>query len=526
MQSVQDAFSVEEADSTRIIATSAMVSWKKSLLTSIHLFTIGSSKIGGLDTIAGPTGINSQWNNYQYTDESSHVLQMSFERGLSLPLGGLTKAIADVRLDNTSGRYTPRYVGGTNQELYTAVLPRRPIQLNAGFNYGGINNMIPQFVGILDRQPAFDMRNKTVDMSASDFIGFLQNRDVDQSSMYTSVRTDVAIANALTQLGYSTAQYDLDPGLNIIKFALFDTGTKWGTYIDDLVKSEYGHMYQDETGLLRFDNRQKWAQYPYFNVQRVITTAQVIDQTIAPVDHIVNIVEVTATPREVQDLQVIWQITAYAGGGVVTLPPNANTEVWASYNDPIFEVDAPQVGGATSAYLANTVPDGTGVNMTNSVSLKGIQNFAQSSKMVFSNSSSQTIYLTQLDIWGRPARKTGNIYYRGKNGSSVTAYEEQPVSIFNDYIQDASWAETLAELILTDFAHPEKLQEITVRAVPELQLGDLISWQGHYWRIWDIKTQIDPSNGFIQHLKLLQRAIVSYFRIGYSSIGGGDQISP
>ncbi len=81
-------------------------------------------------------------------------------------------------------------------------------------------------------------------------------------------------------------------------------------------------------------------------------------------------------------------------------------------------------------------------------------------------------------------------------------------------------------MMLQDFSSPENLTELTIRAMPELQLGDLISWQGRYWRVWDIKTQIDPSVGFVQDLKLLQRTVVSYFRIGISTIGSGDQISP
>jgi hypothetical protein len=81
-------------------------------------------------------------------------------------------------------------------------------------------------------------------------------------------------------------------------------------------------------------------------------------------------------------------------------------------------------------------------------------------------------------------------------------------------------------MILNDFASPENLQKIVIKAIPELQMGDLISWQGRYWRIYDIKTTLDPSAGFIQELMLLQRTITTYFRIGISTIGGSDQIAP
>lgn len=526
MISVSDAFSVEATDSVRKIAQSVQVAWKKDFRPSISFFTIGSSSIGGNDLIPGPAGVQSAWNKYVYNDESSRVVHASYERGLNLPMGGLTKALANVRLDNTSGRYTPQYAGG-NSELFTAILPRRPIIINAGFNYDGVDNTLPQFVGVTDKQVRLDTRNRTADLSAVDFIGFLQNQYVDKTAMFTSDRSDVVIENLLSQAGLSTAQYELDTGINIIKFGLFETGTRFADIIDKIVKAEYGHFYQDEEGVLRFENRQHWSTYPHYNVQRIITTAQVINAVLPRADHIINVVEVKGSPREVQDVQIIWQATGYAGAGVTTLPVG-DTEVWANYNDPIFSIDTPQrngVFGQTSYFVANTESDGSGTDVTSQVSLKSIDNFAQASKMVFTNSSGAEVYLTTLDIWGRPARKTGDVYYKGKVGASITAFEEQPLVIENEYIQDASWAASYAELVLQDFATPENLQELTIRAMPELQLGDLISWQGRQWRIYDISTQIEPSVGFIQDIKMLQRTVLSYFQIGISVIGGDDRIA-
>jgi hypothetical protein len=131
-----------------------------------------------------------------------------------------------------------------------------------------------------------------------------------------------------------------------------------------------------------------------------------------------------------------------------------------------------------------------------------------------------------MDIWGRPARRTGDIYYRSERGASITAYQEHSLMIENEFIQSQSWAETYGEMIIKDFAFPENLQKITIKAMPELQLGDLISWQGRLWRIYEMRSTLDPSSGFVQELTLLQRTIVDYFRIGISTIGGPALISP
>lgn len=528
MQSVADAFSVEEVDTVRKIAESAQFAWKKDYLATIRFFTIGVSSIGGNDIIAGTVAAQTAWNKYKYTDESAYLLRLSYERELNMPLGGLTKAIADLQVDNTSGRFSPRYTGGTSA-IYTAVdKPGRPLNINAGFNYGGIDNMIPQFVGLTAGSPRFNARNRTVDFKAFDFMDYIQNAYVDKTAMFTAQRSDVVLQTALTNLGFATSQFDLDTGINIIGFGLFETGQKWGDYVNKIVQAENGHIYQDELGVIKFENRQHWQSYPYFNVQRVITTAQVLEAVTPTTDHIINVVEVKASPRDVLDSQLIWSATGYAGSGVISLPIG-NTEVWANYDDPIYQVESPfsiPLGPGFSTFQANTLADGTGTDVTDYVSLKSIDNFAQTSKLVFTNSYSLDVFLTVLDIYGRPARKTGDIYYKEKVDSSITAYGEQPLIIENDYIQTSSWARSFAGLVLQDYARPENLQDITIRAVPELQMGDLISWQGKYWRIYGIRTQIDPGIGFVQELKLLQRTIVSYFQIGVSTIGGSDKIAP
>ena len=172
MISVSDAWSVEAYDSYRNVSASAQVSWKKAFNSTYRAFTIGVSTIGGGDSIASSGVVTSDWLNYDYLDETEYLVSMEYERLLNMPLGGLTTAIANVQLDNTTGRYTPRVAGGSG-ELFTAQLPRRPIILNAGFDFDGINNQIPQFVGVTTKTPKYSRRSAIVELEANDFIGYL-----------------------------------------------------------------------------------------------------------------------------------------------------------------------------------------------------------------------------------------------------------------------------------------------------------------------------------------------------------------
>lgn len=508
-QDVSAAWTAEEKDSVRNIAHNLQVSWKKESTLGNQTFTIEVSTIGGNDIIGiNPGGIGSP-GNYKYFDESDYVMGMSWERSLNLPAGGLSVGFAEAELDNTNKRFTPDYMGG-DSELFTAILPRRPFIFNAGFNFDGIDQVIPQFTGITKSTPRIDTRYAQARISGADYVDYFSNRYLDQEVMFTAQRTDQVYESLLLSMGLSTAQYDLDVGINTIPFGLFEKGTKYSDIFNDLAVAENGQFYQDETGIFKFDNRQHYDDSPYNEVQRIVTTAQVLNTELLDEDHIINVVEITGKPRTKSPRQLLFKLSA-----PVQLVAGERTEIFVNFEDPILEID-------TINITTNTLEDGTGT--ADIGYLIASDTFARAMKLIFGATSNG--FVTAIDLFGRPAKVLNDLYYRDKDGSSVTAYEERPLTIENDYIQDSSWANSLAQIILGDYSDPDKILKITVRAMPELQLGDLISWQGRSWRIYGNKTKLDPSYGFIQELLLVQRTIVPYFRIGISTIGGEDSIAP
>lgn len=512
MLSASSAFTAEAKDVTRKIAQSVSVAWKKDYRPGIVFFTIGVSTIGGADIINSGGGVQSAWNQYLFEDESDNLLSLDYERALQLPQGGVSKALAGVNFDNTSGRYTPRFMGGSSA-LFTAVnKPMRPMIINAGFEISGVDETVPQFVGVT-KVPEIDQRNRDMSIQATDFLEFLANRYVDNTAIYTGVRSDELIETLLQGQSLATSQYDLDVGINRLSFALIEKGSRLMDVLNKIVQAEYGHLYQDEEGVIRFENRQHWDSAPHTTVQQVIYTADVINSEYPGDDHIINVVEINTDLRSKQPNQVIFSL-----GSTLFMPPGDST-LFVDFADPILEADTP-------VYVANSAEDGTGIDKTSSVIVKSSDVFAQAAKYVLTNVGTSNIYITSFTVNGRPAKVYSELYYRAGDDSSVTAFEERPLVINNDYIQDQSWAASLAQLILNDFSDPENLQTITIRARPQLQLGDLISWQSRDWRIFGIKTQINPGIGFVQELQLLQRTIQSYFRIGISTIEGSDRIAP
>lgn len=514
MQSVDAAFTAEQKSNTRRIAHNLQVSWKKFSTLANRTFTIGVSTIGGNDVIGINPGAVGSPGNYKYFDESAYVTSLAWERGLSMPIGGLSKAMAEATLDNTSGRFTPRYMGG-NSELFTAILPQRPMIINAGFEVGGVEIELPQFAGLVTKQPYVDMRSRTLNIQASDYIDYFQNKYLDQEAVFTSQRTDTILQSVFDSLGLSTSQYVLDYGINIVPYAQFSKGTTVGYQIHQLVEAENGHFYQDEEGIFRFENRDHWASSPHNSVSKVVLTGQVLNAETPTEDNLINVVEIRSEILGKQPNQLLFQLYT-----PIALPSGEDTELFVNFDDPILELQT------VNGYEANTVEDESGTDITTSISVKSTSLFTKAVKIVFSNNSSSDGFLTQLYLYGRPVKKVSDLYFRAQDDSSVTAFQERPYNINNPYIQDEVWAASLGNILLADYSNIENLQRITIRAIPELQLGDLISWQGRYWRVYDIKSTLDPFSGFIQELTLLQRTITSYFRIGISTIGGSDKIAP
>lgn len=523
MQSVNAAFTAEERDFTRQIAENLLVSWHRQNVLSNRTFTIGVSLIGGNDIIGINPGAVGSPGNYRYFDESAYAMSLGWERGYNMPIGGLTMAMAEATLDNTSRRFTPRVMGG-NSEISTAILPSRPAIINAGFYIGGVPITLPQFAGMIVDQPEIDINSRQVNLKMNDYVYYFQNKYIDQAVMFTGQRTDQVMQTLLGMMGMNTAQYRLDTGINVIPFGQFDVGTKFSDAIGKLAEAENGHFYQDESGIFRFENRQHWNSSPYTQVQRVINTAQVLMAGAPDTSHLINVVEIEGNVYQKQPEQIIYRLNPF---DAIFLAPNATTDMFVNFDDPVLSLTNPTSSGTTSYFVGNSVNDGSGTDITASLVVTKVQRFAQAAKISFQNLGSIGGYLTSLVISGRVARSVSQIYTKAAAGRSVTVYNEQVLTISdNPFIQNQSWAESFAQMILNDFSNPESIQKITIKAFPELQLGDLVSWQGRYWRIFDIKTTLDPGNGFVQELTMLQRTVPNYFRIGVSTIGGTDKIAP
>lgn len=512
MQTVTSLFNTKANGTMRKLTHRVLMSFPRAYNASISFFTIGVSTIGGADIIKGDGSVVAEWDKYQYDDYSYRIKSIEITR-TEEAVNSTSLAQADIVLENHDNYFTP----SRGSQIQSFILPYRPVKLYGGFGV----EAIPQFVGLTEKMPTIDERNKTASFHCIDFMYSLFNRPLDSAVMYQDKRTDEILASLLVAFGISPTQYSFDTGFNIVKFAFFDKGSKFGDVVKELMEAEMGRFFMDEQGVIRFKNRQNYSS----QVMWFFNTSNIVDIQTSKEDDIINVVTVTANVREVQAKQKYWELQS-----AVMIPANGSVDVWADFNDPVTSVDAPAyiTSATTSLFTTNTYSDGTGTQVASGVSSVNTL-FAKSYKMTFSNTNSYPVYLTSIELYATPAVVVKEIYVRQTDTASIAKYDERVLDIANDYINNEGDAYSKALIILDDYASYQNQYVLTVKGNPALQIGDAVSvnvwgFSGTYVINKIVNRWADGK--FTQILTVRKKVFRTFFTVGVSTIGGSDVIAP
>lgn len=512
MQTVTDDFKTRANKAMRKLTHRALMSFPRSYNPSITFFTIGVSTIGGADIIKGDGNVLAEWDKYAYDDYSYRIKSIEVTRTEEM-VNSTTLAMADIVLENHDNYFTPN----RGSIIQSFILPYRPVKLFGGFGA----EAIPQFVGLTEKMPTIDEKGKTAAFHCIDFMYSLFNRPLDSAVMYQNKRTDEILAALLVAFGITPTQYNFDMGYNIINFAFFDKGQRFGDVVKELMEAEMGRFYMDEQGVIRFKNRQNYSSQImwYFN------ESNIVDIQTSNQDDIINVVTVTANVREVQAKQKYWELQQ-----ATRVPAGGSVQIWADFNDPVTTVDTPlYITSATSSlYTANTASDGSGDQVSAGLSFSNTL-FAKSYLMTITNANSVDAFITSLELWATPALVVKQIYVRETDSTSVAKYDERVLDIANDFINNDTDATSKAKIILDDYATFASQYILTVKGNPALQIGDAVNvsvWgSAATYAITKIINRWQEGK-FTQQLTVRKKTFRTFFTVGVSTIGGTDVIAP
>jgi len=498
--------------SMRKLKTNLLMSFPRVYQPSVQFFTIGVSTIGGTHIIKGDGSVIAEWDKYQYDDYSNRVKSIEITR-TEEEVNSTALAQADIVLNNYDNYFSPN----RGSVIQNFILPYRPVKLYGGFS----QEALPKMVGLTEKMPTIDEKSRTAAFHIIDFMYSLFNRPLDQAILFQGKRTDEILTGLMTIAGISPTQYTFDYGYNIIDYAFFDKGTKFGDAVKELMEAEMGRFFMDETGVIRFKNRQNFSSSPvwFFNETNIINIET------SKQDDIINVVEIKANVRQVQANQKIWELQQ-----VTVVPANSAIDLWADFEDPVTQVDIPTyiTGASTSLYTTNTVSDSSGTPVSSNFAI-GVTLFSKSYKMTFTNTNAFDVYVTTLEIFGKPAKIVKEVYVRQTDPVSIAKYDERPLTIENDYFDNEGDANSKAIILLSDNSTYQNQYILTVKGNPALQIGDPVNVS--VWGsagVFVIKKIMErwEAGKFTQILTVKKKVFVKYFTVGISTIGGTDVIAP
>lgn len=446
--------------SQRVLRWVLRISWKRIVGTS-GWAVVGTSEVDSTDTVRGATDILTEADKWDWIDETSRLVRFEYDRVLQEPLGGMAMCIGDYVLENADGRFTPNQ----NATIGTAILPNRPIQSYIGFLVGAVQKTVAIFKGLTE-QPMEDKAHGTVSISSYDYIKSINEFKLE-SAVYENQRSDQIIADILSDCGIGTSQYVLDIGLNTIGFAWFTKGDTAGERIKAICEAEEAFFYQDENGILRFENRRHYGVSPHATSVWNIDPMDIITWERDDSVPIYNRVIVKAEPKQIAASDtVIW-----THGFEETIARGETKEVWASFSGPVYSNVTP---AATTDYTAFTATGGGGTNITSSISIV-VTLFAEAAKIQITNNGLVPAYVNFLQLRGKLISVKETIHEEYEDSASQAKYGECQLEIENDFIDSRSFAYYLARAIVAKYKDTALRVVINCQGIPQLQLRDKVT---------------------------------------------------
>lgn len=506
MQTTTSLYNQLAQGHVRPLSWQLRVSFDKALDDTIDLFTLDTSVLDGVDVLApSDTNVVVQWDKYIYENYTDRVISMEWQREELFPYS-VNQSMADITLNNYDGYFTRN--SGSPVEDY--LVPKRPIRILAGFG----NSNLPQFVGMTTTAPLINKSDRTAEIHCVDFLSYLFERPLDQTLIMQDYTTDDVLNELLLSFGLTSDQFVLDIGYNRIPFVYFEKGKKFGEAVKELMEAELGSLYMDELGIIRFRNRLHLSDTPVYT----FNDSNIIDYETSEESKIINVVEITAEVRVVQPVQTVYTLSS-----AFKIPAAGTTEVFFNFDDPVTSLST------IDTYLANSLEDGSGSDVTASVTVTDVDLFNTAVKVTFANTTGEIAYLTTLTIFGTPAKITRNIYLRTQDDDSVEAFEEQVYTINNNFIQSDSAADSVALSLLNYYKDYGSIIELTVKGNYALQQGDTITIEvdditGDYTITKIINILSDGK--FTQRLTARIFNTADYFTLDSSLIEGSDVLAP
>lgn len=467
MRSVDEIFTTVSRGVNRALNHLIRFSWTREEDDDTFFAQVGVSQIGDSSVIRGGLDNLTRLDIFVYEDESEYVKHVEFEKQLVEPLGGISYSQAAVILANIDRRF--ELGGGSEIEDY--ILPNRPVQIFLGFKISGLAKNLLKISG-LTKPPTVNAERTLATMELLDFLVYLQTVEIGQDVTYVNKRSDEIIADILEdKVGFASSQFELDEGLNTIPFIYFTNEQNVSDILKQICEAEGAYLFQDEEGVIRFWTRNKWAEAPYSVPIMTINKDRFMNPEVIDWVPTINSIRIKSNARVVQDQSVIYTLES-----PLEMAALETKEFFVNFEDPAYSIEDIAINptDSLSDLIANTQADGGGSDRRDDINAN-VDKFILAAKIILQNTANETVFITKLQLRGQLALASNPpIDEQYKDLDSQAKYGRIHLDINNEAINDKNFAKYLAEATVKKYSEPLQLKKITIRALPQLQVGDLI----------------------------------------------------
>lgn len=291
--------------------------------------------------------------------------------------------------------------------------------------------------------------SRRVNVVAHDGMADLMEADVRQVTVQVDQAEDALIGvvlNALPAEAQPIARA-IDLGVDVYPYAFDEVagGTKAAALIRDVVFSAQGFAFIKGDGTFVYQTRSSRvivaSSYTFANTMHGLEVNTALDKAF-------NRVRVTVHPKsiDVSATTVLYALT----GAPPDISPGSTLTLWGAYRDPTDPTVA--IGGtaqvtplvSTTDYTANSVADGSGTDLTSSLSIVTTA-FSSTAKFEITNThATLDFFLTKLQIRGKGVY---DLAPQTVESLSTQTYGDRPLNMDLPLQDDANVAQDMAAFI-------------------------------------------------------------------------------
>lgn len=359
-------------------------------------------------------------------------------------------------LDNDDGRFD---AFNTSSPIYP-VVPGRLVRLRVKDG----DDFYPVFAGrISDIRPLSSSSPKQVSITAVDGKRALQDVDV-AIDIQETIGLDDAISMILDAAEWPTSWgTDIDVSADYLPY-WWASGKTAIQAIQELSDAGLGVFFIAADGSAKYYSRHHISA-PVISVTQADLKKDVsVNQ---PWDVVRNKVSIIAYPRLLESSTDLWQLRDKP-----LIPAGATVELWATFtyggkNVPAINLIDP---AATTDYLANTLENGTGTNLTGSFAIS-MYPFSEVAKLRITNNSVSDAYLILLKLRGQPISAPDPVTVISDDLASQALYGVRRFTLDSTWVQSTNTALDFVNFLKTYLSSPRAFPVIQIEKRPELQFA-------------------------------------------------------